>query len=132
MVDLAASEDDEPALVEDIDWQQAARQVGADPAAAAAGDRGRDAGAVAAGGDGSKVQLVFRTKAGHSVKINVVPSDPLQHAFDKFLEHAKGQGWVSGNAVGLVRFILDGDKLSGKETAEDMDLEDDMMVEVHM
>jgi hypothetical protein len=131
IVDLAASDDDEPALVENIDWQQAAREVGADTAAAT-GSNGPELGAAGSAGEGSKVQLVFKTKAGQSVKIKVLPSDPLQHAFDRFLEHAKSQGWVAATAEGRVRFVLDGDNLAGRETAEDLDLEDDMMIEVHI
>jgi hypothetical protein len=90
------------------------------------------AGAGAAGqGDadvGTKLALTFRTQGCDDVTVRVKPGETLAAALDRFRGYVQQQGW------GTVQKFLspDGDKLSGEETAVELDLEDGDTIEYYL
>ena len=90
------------------------------PAAAAAAD-----GANGAPADEGKLSLNFKTQGCEDVTVLVVPHEPLQAALDKFRQYVRTQGWGS-----VSRFEFDGDKLTGEESAQDLGLDTDDIIEV--
>lgn len=73
-----------------------------------------------------KLPLKFKTQDQREVTVRVNPSEPLQAALDKFRELVQQQGWGR-----VTKFMSpDGDKLTGNETAEELELEQDDIIEV--
>ncbi len=107
-----------------------AKLAGSKGGAPVASTSGAAATAAAAAGEeqGPKVTLVFRCSNGQ-VKIRTGASDPFGRVFDKYKQHAKGQGWVVKGKQ--PKFMFDGDKLTAQQTAGDLDMEDDDLIEVH-
>jgi hypothetical protein len=105
-------------------------------AAAAAAEAG--AGAADAGAEGGsaaaavpKVLLQFRLPGDKQVlKLKVPKAAPLQQAMDAFAAAAAERGWVPAGAA--MRYEFDGDRLTGKETAEGNDMDNDDLVDVRV
>jgi hypothetical protein len=82
----------------------------------------------AAGSSGvHKVPLVFQAQGHDKVTVRVQPSQPLSRAMEAFSSYAAEQGW--GRAV---KFMFDGEKLSGEDSAQDLDMEAEDVVDVYL
>jgi hypothetical protein len=96
--------------------------------AAAAGAPASAAAGLGDAAEGVKLALTFRTQGCEDVTVRVRPGEPLAAALDRFRGYVQQQGW------GIVQKFLspDGDKLSGQETAADLELEDGDTIEYHL
>lgn len=88
-----------------------------DPAAAAA----------AAGGEGDRLPLVFQAQGHDKVTVRVQPHQPLSHGMDIFTKYATDKGWGR-----VVKFMFDGEKLSGEDTPEDLGIEAEEVIDVYL
>jgi hypothetical protein len=119
--DLTYDPHDIDSILEDAGaGAQQPQQPGA--AAAAAGGGGGNA------DEGGKLALKFKTQGCDDVTVNVRPGEPLAAALDKFRAYAAAQGWGT-----VQKFVSpDGDRLTGEETAADLDLDNDDIIEYHL
>lgn len=60
-----------------------------------------------------KMHLVVKSKE-HRKVMQMAPSKPLQRLFDAWKNFAEGQEWIAADT--RLRFIFDGDPLTGDET----------------
>jgi hypothetical protein len=120
--DLTYDPLDIDSILEDVGaGPQQQQQAGTAAAAAACGGAG-DA------DDGGKLALKFKTQGCEDVTVFVRPGEPLAAALDKFRAYAAKQGWGT-----VQKFVSpDGDRLTGEETAADLDLENDDIIEYHL
>lgn len=91
------------------------------PAAGGAAPGGGDA-------DEGRVALKFKTQGNEDVTVRVRACEPLAKAMASFREYVVQQGWGA-----VDKFLSpDGEKLSGEETAQELELEDGDIIEVYL
>ena len=54
----------------------------------------------------------------------------MRNLFDAFKGQAKNKGWIQDTQITNMKFVFEGDPLTGNETAESLDLEGGEIVEV--
>lgn len=74
-----------------------------------------------------KVQLVVQCK-DHKKTMQMSTSKPLQRLFDAWKKFAEEEGWIEADTK--LRFVFDGDPLSGEETPAELSLEAEDVIEV--
>lgn len=77
-----------------------------------------------------RVTLKLVTKARQEQQMRIRTTDPLSKLFDKYRELAIGNGWASD--ISNFKFIFDGDEVEGSDTATDLDMEDGVVIDVHI
>lgn len=75
------------------------------------------------------LHIMLQCGQGRSLAVTVAPSDTLSVAFDVFSKHAVQAGWMASTGQSL-RFVFDGEPLSGESTVAEAGLEDDDVVDV--
>jgi hypothetical protein len=115
-VDLTG--EDPTSLLDDLEASQP------DPAAAALH---APATGGAAADDADKLPLVFQAQGHDKITIRVQRNQPLSQALEICRKYATDQGWGR-----VSKFAFDGENLNGSDTAEDLDMEADDVVDVYV
>lgn len=76
----------------------------------------------------NRITLQLQCKHGKA-RLRVAKTAHLQKVFDKYMQHALKQGWLSDQGA-KVTFMFDGDVLRKDQTAADLDLDDDDVIDV--
>lgn len=79
--------------------------------------------------DDSKVVLLMQSKEG-KVPIRIGKQAALSKLFEPYKQQAVSKGWLPAAKTSAVMFSFDGDRLSGTETAEGLDLDNDDVIDV--
>lgn len=66
---------------------------------------------------------------GRQIPVVALPNKPLQLAFDKLRQEAVKKGWLASDSAQL-RFMFDGEQLSGDTTVAQAGMEEDDVVDV--
>jgi hypothetical protein len=109
--------EDPNSLLDDLEASQP------DPAAAA---RAPAAGGAAAD-DADKLPLVFQAQGHDKITIRVQRNQPLSQAMEICRKYAAEEGWGR-----VSKFAFDGEVVNGTDTAEDLDMEADDVVDVYV
>lgn len=79
--------------------------------------------------DDGKVVLLLQSKEG-KISLRISKQAPLSKLFEPYKKQAIQKGWLPSAKAPSVRFDFDGDRLSGTETAEGLDCDDNDIIEV--
>ena len=79
--------------------------------------------------DDGKVVLLLQSKEG-KISLRISKQAPLSKLFEPYKQQAIHKGWLPPGKAASVKFIFDGDKLSGTETAEGLDCDNNEIIEV--
>ena len=79
--------------------------------------------------DNGKVVLMLQCKEG-KMPMRISKQKALSKLFEPFKQHAIQKGWLPNAKAGAVKFMFDGDKIGGSETAEGLDCDNDDIIEV--
>eukprot|EP00884_Botryococcus_braunii_P023389 jgi/Botrbrau1/9734/Bobra.0388s0024.3 len=77
-----------------------------------------------------KVTLKLVTKARQEQQMRIRSTDPFSKLFDKYRELAVEKGWASDSSK--LKFIFDGDEIQGSDTTIDLDMENGVVIDVHI
>lgn len=79
--------------------------------------------------DDGKVVLLLQSKDG-KIPLRISKQAPLSKLFEPYKKQAIEKGWLPSAKAASVKFDFDGDRLSGTETAEGLDCEDNDIIGV--
>lgn len=79
--------------------------------------------------DDNKVVLLLQSKEGR-VSLRISKQAALSKLFEPYKQQAIQKGWLLPAKASSVKFEFDGDRLSGTETAEGLDCDDNDIIEV--
>ncbi len=79
--------------------------------------------------DDDKVVLTMQSKEG-KLQLRIGRQVGLKKLFDIYKEQAVKKEWLPAAKTSSVRFVWDGDQLTGTETAEDIDCDNGDIIEV--
>ena len=79
--------------------------------------------------DDSKVVLLLQSKEG-KISLRISKQAALSKLFEPYKQQAIQKGWLPPAKASSVKFAFDGDRLSGTETAEGLDCDNDDIIEV--
>ncbi|KAL3145515.1 hypothetical protein ABBQ32_003339 [Trebouxia sp. C0010 RCD-2024] len=79
--------------------------------------------------DDSKVVLLLQSKEG-KIPLRISKQAALSKLFEPYKQQAIQKGWLPPAKASSVKFTFDGDRLSGTETAEGLDCDDNDIIEV--
>lgn len=77
-----------------------------------------------------KVTLKLVTKARQEQQMRIRSVDPLGKLFRKYREIAISKGWATEKSK--MKFVFDGDEIQDDDSAATLDLEDGMVIDVHV
>ena len=92
-------------------------------------DAASDTDAPAPEPEDDKVVLSMQSKEG-KLNLRIGRQTALSKLFDSYKQQAIKKGWLPAAKATLVRFLWDDDKLSGTETAEGIDCDNNDIIEV--
>ena len=93
------------------------------------GDGGSDIGEPTPEPEDDKVVLTLQCAAG-KLQLRIGREMAFSKLFDIYKQQASNKGWLTADKSSNVKFVFDGDRLSGNETATQLDLENDDIIEV--
>ena len=76
-----------------------------------------------------KVVLTMQCASG-KLQLRIGRDMAFSKMFDIYKMQAGKKGWLPANKAASVKFVFDGDRLSGNETATQLDLDNDDIIEV--
>lgn len=79
--------------------------------------------------DDGKVVLLLQSKDG-KIPLRISKQAPLSKLFEPYKKQAIQKGWLPSAKAASVKFDFDGDRLSGTETAEGLDCDNDDIIGV--
>ena len=79
--------------------------------------------------DDGKVVLLLQSQQG-KISLRISKQAPLSKLFEPYKQQAIQKGWLPSAKAASVKFTFDGDRLSGTETAEGLDCDNNEIIEV--
>ena len=79
--------------------------------------------------DDGKVVLLLQSQQG-KISLRISKQAPLSKLFEPYKQQAMQKGWLPSAKAASVKFVFDGDRLSGTETAEGLDCDNSDIIEV--
>ena len=73
--------------------------------------------------------LLLQSQQG-KISLRISKQAPLSKLFEPYKQQAIQKGWLLPAKAASVQFVIDGDRLSGTETAEGLDCENNDIIEV--